>query len=217
MRLQAVGAAVLLVVLVGCRFDPSGVPPGDVGSTVADTGLEAGHDLFEADGPGTDGPPATDAPVTPEAGQPDGPVAPDGPATPDGPVTPDALPCPIGYTQGPTGCHRAVSATADWLTAEKNCEQDGVGAHLVVVDNAAENSALPDNVWIGLSERVTAGVFLTVTGQPQGFTAYAPGEPVSGGAACVESRPDGWHDDNCYEQKKYVCEFDGVPASSSAY
>jgi hypothetical protein len=209
-------AACVAVLVVCCRFDPSGVEPGGA----ADIGLDdrqAGHDLFEAAGPGADGPPTTDAPAKPEAGQLDGPVTPDGPAAPDGPVTPDALPCPTGYTQGSTGCHRAVSATADWLTAEKNCEQDGVGAHLVVVDNAAENSALPDNVWIGLSERVTAGVFLTVTGQPQGFTAYAPGEPVSGGAACVESRPDGWHDDNCYEQKKYVCEFDGVPASSSAY
>lgn len=135
---------------------------------------------------------------------------------PDAPVKPDTFKCPSGYTLKSAGsCHKHVTNNADWLSAEKSCEQDG--AHLVVVNNSQENSSLPNNVWIGISERVTAGVYLTVTGIVQPFTAYAPGEPVAGGGQCIEARPDGWHDDGCQEAKDYVCEYDGVPADPAAY
>ena len=234
MRLPLVVAGVLCAICcVGCRFDSSGlgavagpdVRRGDVSAAPRDAiDLAQADRPVASDGPAPidgaaadqqkldarkDGPAKVDAAKQPDAKQPDA-------KKPDA-AKPDALSCPTGYTKTSTGCRKTVTAAADWLTAEKDCENDSPGAHLVVVDNATENGALPNNVWIGLSERVTAGVFLTVTGMPQGYTAYAPGEPIVGGAQCIEKRSDGWHDDNCYEQKSYVCEHDGVPASPSAY
>lgn len=158
------------------------------------------------DGPGSDGPITLDAPLAPDVQ-----IAPDLPPKPDGPG------CPASYTKSATGCHRIVTKATDWLAAEQDCEKDGPGAHLVVVDSTAENNALPDYAWIGLSERVKAGDYLLVTGAPATFKAYAPGEPVAGGAACIVTRPDGWHDDNCYELKSYICEHDGVPADPTAF
>ena len=164
-----------------------------------------GEAWLPPDGPGSDG------------FKPDAPLAPDVQITPDLPLKPDASGCPTSYTQSATGCHRIVTKATNWLAAEQDCEKDGPGAHLVVVDSTAENNALPDYAWIGLSERVKAGNYLLVTGKATTFKAYAPGEPVSGGAACIVTRPDGWHDDNCYELKSYICEHDGVPADPSAY
>ena len=235
--MRLVAGVLCAICCVGCRFDSSGlgavagpdVRRGDVSAAPRDA-----IDLAQADRPvASDGPAPIDGAAAdqrkldarkdgtakvdaakPDVKKPDA-AKPDA-KKPDA-AKPDALSCPTGYTKTSTGCRKTVTAAADWLTAEKDCENDSPGAHLVVVDNATENGALPNNVWIGLSERVTAGVFLTVTGMPQGYTAYAPGEPIAGGAQCIEKRSDGWHDDNCYEQKSYVCEHDGVPASPSAY
>jgi hypothetical protein len=125
--------------------------------------------------------------------------------------------CPAGYLlRVPGSCHRAVLTPTTWDLAEADCEL--AGAHLAVIDDATEDASLPDNVWIGITERVTAGTFLWVTGVPVGYVGWATGEPGSlGGASCAEARPDGWHDDNCPEAKAYVCEFDGTAANPATY
>jgi hypothetical protein len=145
------------------------------------------------------------------------PDAPDAAVDGAAPPAPDAaFACPNGYAlRAPGSCHRTGPIPLGWAAAETDCETDG--AHLVVVDDAAENAALPDFVWIGFTENVVGGVFRWVTGVPAVFTGWATGEPVPGGSTCTEARPDGWHDDGCTEPKLYVCEYDGLPADPTTF
>jgi len=126
--------------------------------------------------------------------------------------------CPSGYSMNVVGtCYRPVtSPTADWQSAERDCESDG--AHIVVIDDATEDGLIPDRSWIGYTETVTADAWLWVTGSgASSYDGFASGEPRAGGAACAVQRSDGWHDDNCYELKAYVCEFDGRAADPATW
>ncbi len=128
-------------------------------------------------------------------------------------------PCPSGYTRvlpDRTSCYRVSGSSRTWQEAERDCETDG--AHLVVVDDAMEDDLVPDYHWIGYSETITDGDWLWVTGAgASSYEGWASGEPRFGGAACAVQRPDGWHDDNDYEDKRYVCEYDGVAADGSTW
>lgn len=148
------------------------------------------------------------------------PITPAQDAGPDGaPGLADAnTSCPTGYLANVNGsCYRFVTAAATWMLAEADCEDDASGAHLIVVDDATENAMLPPFHWIGYSEIVTAGVFLWVNGSTAAYAGFAASDPVIGGAQCVVTRPDGWHDVNCGGLKSYVCEFDGIPADPTTY
>jgi hypothetical protein len=132
----------------------------------------------------------------------------------------DALVCPGGYTENAFGsCYRIVTTPLSWQAAEAECETT-TGAHLVVVDNGLEDAALPTATehWIGYSETVAQGTYLWVTGAGVGFERWAPTEPDSlADAYCATTRPDAWHDDNCFELKRSVCELDGVAADPAAW
>ena len=126
----------------------------------------------------------------------------------------DAMFCPPGYApRTDQSCHRMSNGPKEWPVAEADCET--AGAHLVVVDDPAELFALPAiDLWVGLSERTLPGTFLWVTDQAiTEDPPWATGEPSApGGASCVTYRSDGFHDDQCGDNKPYVCEFDGTPA-----
>jgi len=136
----------------------------------------------------------------------------------------DAGPC-AGYAAWPgfTSTYRADDAGAlDWAVAEATCEAEG--AHLVVVDDAAEHAEVRARatgvVWIGLSDRITEGTFLHVTGAALAYHGW-PGAPQSNtGEDCVELLLDGPYEDTACVQNvpnAYVCECDGVPAQPSAF
>lgn len=172
-------------------------------------------------GPADADPAAADSNIaSPDAdpSEPDaGPTVDAAPGAPDANV-PDAALCPPDYLESSNGsCYRIVSTPATWTEAEADCEDDASGAHLIVVDDASEDAMVASYHWIGYTERVTDGVFLWVNGSLGAYPGFAIGEPVSGGAACTVTRPDGWHDDNCTENKVYVCEFDGMPAIAATY
>lgn len=122
--------------------------------------------------------------------------------------------CPPNYSETAGTCHRVSEGGLGWLLAEADCELDGQGAHLVIIDDALEEAAVPDGSWIGLYEFDGNGNFRTVTNQPPPFAPWAAEEPVAGPGFCVDKRAEGWHDDNCLIAKPYVCEFDGVPAET---
>jgi hypothetical protein len=128
-------------------------------------------------------------------------------------------PCPTGYSRslsGSSSCYRIVATGRTWQQAETDCES--AGAHLIVVNDAAEDAFVPPRHWMGYSETVSDGDWVWVTGTTDsGYTGWASGEPAFGGAACAVQRTDGWHDDNDYENKSYVCEHDGVMADGSAW
>jgi hypothetical protein len=122
--------------------------------------------------------------------------------------------CPPEYTETAGTCHRVGTETLNWLLAESACELDGSGAHLVIVSNEQERLALPENVWIGLYEFDFNGNFRTVTNVDPPHLIWDTNEPVPGPGYCVYSLSQGFHDDACTNLRQYVCEFDGVPAST---
>lgn len=140
----------------------------------------------------------------------------------------DAGECPPGYMFAGTSCYRPVvnpGVEPVWLVAEQLCEADEVGAHLAVIDTAAEaqtvgsvvGSSIMDH-WIGASGIVTSGVFLTVTNLPIPYAKWAAGEPDGSGDCLSLSTADAaLHDRPCFDVDDYVCEYDGIAAVPAAY
>ncbi len=138
-----------------------------------------------------------------------------------------------GFT--PTVCgptYTAASATTltskyrrgtagNWFEAEADCESDG--GHLVVIDDVTENAFVDSQkqstaLWIGLTDHVTEGTLLWVTGEPLGFEVFKPDEPNdSGGEDCIHMLATAeWNDTGCRSgQIDYVCECDHRPAAAT--
>jgi hypothetical protein len=140
-----------------------------------------------------------------------------GPA--DAPGGPDAtLQCPDAFQKMPSGaCHLEVAAfPLPWLQAERDCEQRG--GHLVVPDSAAEAAEVPEPRWIGISDRTLEDQFRAVTGAIISFTSWDTGEPEGDFADCAHTSGGGrWSTGPCDFPFPYVCEYDGLPASSGAF
>ncbi len=216
------------LVVAGCGLETSALAPPEEGvadASVGDGAAEGGptdarvDSRVAADGSMDAGP--TDG-GTPDGAAPDGAMMDGGVADTAPPDTrpPDATPaCPSGYDRSlgaSRSCYRIVSTTRTWQDAERDCESDG--AHLIVVNDSVEDDFVPDYHWMGFSETVTDGDWRWVTGsRNSGYLGWAGGEPAYGGAACAVQRPDGWHDDNDYESKAYVCEHDGDAADAAAW
>jgi hypothetical protein len=133
-------------------------------------------------------------------------------------------PC-VGYSTWPgfTSTYRVDPiGTNDWLVAEQACEQDG--AHLIVVDDAAEHAEVHarvgSNVWIGLSDRVTEGTYVHATGAPLGYEGWPSTIQMNTGEDCVFILTNAnYEDSTCVTMNPiaYACECDGIPASPAAY
>jgi hypothetical protein len=110
----------------------------------------------------------------------------------------------------------ASAITQPWQAASNDC--DATGAHLVVIDDSAENlyvEALSGNIfWIGMNDLVTEGTFVWVTGalvDAGGFTSWRGGQPnnENGTQHCGEMDPNSsvtWNDFVCGVAQRYVCE-----------
>lgn len=143
----------------------------------------------------------------------------DAPPPVDGRAPDAPLVCPADFTQTPFGsCQRAVNFAKPWLDAEQSCELEG--AHLIVVDSAAEAASLPSPAWIGISDRVTEGTYRAVTGPVITFRNFGVGQPSGGTISnCIHvaDATKTWADGPCSFPFPYVCEYDGVPADHTAY
>lgn len=144
--------------------------------------------------------------------------------TDDGGAMPgDAGPVPACMTsgdyedrQGTDHRYRFVQQGAVYDQAYAACSADG--AHLVVVDDQAENDYLAarvvDHTWIGLDDYTVEGEFVWVTGQPLAalHDEFKTGEPSDSATEdCTEM--DGvdpeiglWNDNNCDNRRDFVCE-----------
>ncbi len=139
--------------------------------------------------------------------------------------------CPQNYQAIQGSCYLYESDPKSWLAAEADCENDAPGAHLAVVGSTPEHFIVHSlstelEVWVGYTDRVTAGSFLWVAGdgiQPETNPCYWPsGEPSGGlGDNCVAQLAGNvcgdWFARNCDELKSYVCEYDDVSAVPSRY
>lgn len=146
----------------------------------------------------------------------------DGDASPN----PDGIPaCPGDYNDGGDGCYKLYDTPASWRDAELQCESDGFGVHLVVIDNVAEHFAIHSltvgsgEVWVGYSDLAVEGELAWVsagTFEPENQSCFfEPSPNNSDDADCVvqdENTCGDWFLRDCSELRPYVCEFDGNPA-----
>jgi hypothetical protein len=205
--------AAVIFVGVGCSFGGAGHAVSDGGGI--DATLDGPRD---ASGDATQDAPADAAPDAPADAAPDAMVD----ASP-----PDARTCPAGYSPiagGPAASsYRVVGGVTQWRAAEVDCEDDGFGTHLAVIDDAAEMAAVDvlqtGAHWVGASDRITEGAFLAVTGGPALFLPWDTGQPNNAfGQDCVEASENGLFNDlQCGAFRQFVCECDGVPADPAAF
>jgi hypothetical protein len=121
---------------------------------------------------------------------------------------------PISNASPPGATYRGVSANQSWMAARTTCQNDG--ADLVVVDNAAEATAvaalvqdpISGYIWLGLA-RDAFGEWVTVRGTLATYLPWAPGEP-SGGNSCAlmddTLAPNQFYDFLCGSMQVSVCE-----------
>lgn len=142
------------------------------------------------------------------------------------PVDDAAVSCRSGYAALDGSCYRFVINPVpelSWTAAELACEGDGAGAHLIVIDDDAEraiaSSALvgSSNAWIGASDRIAEGSYVTVTGQPA-VVVWSPGEPTGAAEDCVQIMDTGaLGDRDCTNLNDYLCEADGRAVDASSF
>lgn len=125
-----------------------------------------------------------------------------------------------GWIQNPTTGHyyKALDNCGNWEQCETAAQ--AVGAHLVVIEDQAENdwligafnvAATEMGYWIGYTDKEQEGVWKTVTGEIPTYTNWLSGEPNNGGgrenyALFMYYGTYGWNDvprDNYYNWSKY--------------
>lgn len=121
-----------------------------------------------------------------------------------------------GYTlaSGPNGLYRSVGNGTSWQNAQADCKDDVANAtHLIVLSTPEEVTFMATQLgWIGLSDIGHEGTFTTVTGETGDQRPFGNGQPDNGGGNenCVEMQSGGkLNDDQCGNNKRYVCECDG--------
>lgn len=138
-------------------------------------------------------------------------------------ATIDAPPpmCPSNYEERAGSRYRYVSTTAPWAAAESDCENDSSGlTHLVVLGTGelptVDAISSASRTWVGLSDLVTDGTWLWVTG--------ATGPSLgTGSSSCAELDDGGTfggpqlREDDCTTGRSYVCECDLTPANPATF
>lgn len=116
-----------------------------------------------------------------------------------------------------------LSTSLDWLAAEQQCELDGT--HLWIPDSALEKTevlalAPGENLWTGVTDRISLGQFVRVTGGMQTYLPWEPGEPdidVLQRCIQIDSQMGLFGDHECPDQREYICECDGVAVVAGTY
>lgn len=165
------------------------------------------------------GPSRDDGAVPPSEAE----IAIDAQLTADAPMLAlDAGQCPATYMKLGTSCYRfSVTQVPTWLDGELACEADGVGAHLVTIDDATEGNLLATSIvindyWAGMTDRITEGTYRNVTGEAAPYLVWVSGEPTS--SDCSQFDDGGrFHVSSCDTSDEYLCEYDGRPAVAGAY
>ncbi|HWO19659.1 MAG TPA: C-type lectin domain-containing protein [Kofleriaceae bacterium] len=111
--------------------------------------------------------------------------------------------------------YKVLTATVNYDTAIDLCTADG--AHLAVVNDAAENTALMGiltaagggDAWLGFDDLTVEGVFKWVTGATGANLFIVPEPNNTSNEDCTAFRIDGtWHDQGCEDDKRPLCECD---------
>lgn len=90
--------------------------------------------------------------------------------------------CPVGFefAAGATGCYRPINELLDWNTANTRCQQLYKGAYSVIVNNAAEHSAISNYMNAKMSstchfnDAYAGGFHVWTAGQRQNSSYNSP-------------------------------------------
>ena len=158
-----------------------------------------------------------------DAGSGDGGTDRDGGST-DATIDGAMLACPGSYTlllgALNSSRYRVVDNSTDWTVAEAACEADG--HHLAIPDNASELTALytalvTQNIWIGVTDRITEGTYRRVTGGVQTYLPWGIGEPDIDDCLYIDGLTTQLVAQSCDSGRRYICECDGAAADPASY
>ena len=160
---------------------------------------------------------------------------------------PPSTGCPTDYTlvMGESKYRVVTNIATPWLTANTDCTNDNTSedplgnvstrTHLIVISDEDEMVTIveqtgttgEDNMWIGLSDRISEGTFLPVTNEPtDGFPPasgppWGVGQPANTGIGtddCVQLVGNGQtgvlETLDCGDGGNYVCECDAFPVAT---
>ena len=135
------------------------------------------------------------------------------------------LACAATYNLISSTSRYRVAPADTWVNAEKACEADGFGMHLVLIANYAEQQKIEGYVggtalsWVGISDRKTNDTFLDVSGAAATYLPWAATYPSFAGPGCVILDPvsRNYTDGDCTQALAYVCECDLLAADPTSY
>lgn len=73
------------------------------------------------------------------------------------------------------------------------------------------------NIWIGVTDRITEGMYLRVTGGVQTYLPWGIGEPDAEDCIYIDGLTAQLVAQGCSSGRRYICECDGAPADPSSY
>ncbi len=127
--------------------------------------------------------------------------------------------CPGTYTTissgTPNHVYRLTAGGASWDAQRAACTATSASAYLAIPDDLAELQAMitlspTTNVWIGISDTVTEGTFVTVRGAVPPFLPWITGAPDDGPPSedCVDvvSTLTQINDERCNTSLRAICE-----------
>ena len=131
----------------------------------------------------------------------------------------EGSPCGCQWFEGQGSAWQGCSSFVTWDEAAGDCAE--MGYHLASIEDNDAMSLLhaelgPNNedVWIGLNDRSTEGVYAWSDGTSVGYTYWGDAEPTGGGDVdCVElDRQIGgrWNDKGCDDENAFLCEIECV-------
>lgn len=134
--------------------------------------------------------------------------------------------CPGEYVSvaGTTSKYKAVDNSSTWLQAQAACVAEGT--HLVIFEDATERAIITAALlpqadwWVGVTDRVALGTWLTVTNETATYLPWSAGEPdLIATERCVEAESPAFNfiDQDCASGRRYVCECDGKASVPSSY
>ncbi|HEY5939060.1 MAG TPA: C-type lectin domain-containing protein [Kofleriaceae bacterium] len=103
--------------------------------------------------------------------------------------------------------YKTVALDVSWNDAREDCAADG--AYLTIPDDALEAASDAIGDWIGITDEVEEGTWMTLEGVPATFLPWQPGQPDGGvGENCarLDDGLDQLEDRACTDTRDYSCE-----------
>lgn len=128
--------------------------------------------------------------------------------------------CPAGFAMiaGGQGMHRyrLINATDGWSAQRGACTAITSSAYLAIPDDAEELEAIAtlsaaSASWVGLSDTVTEGVFVTVKGTAAAYLPWDANQPDDNGTqgedcVIIQTSSAKLRDERCTSKFRAVCE-----------